>query len=79
MVALVASVIVLFFRANSQRSTAMAQLREAQHNLAQSQTALTELKGTSDSQSAENAKLRSANQSLAQKISMLEIIRLPDL
>ena len=72
MLALMASVIILFIRANSQKNTTLAQLREAQHNLQQTQMQLAQLQTNADEQIVENSRLRSSNQSLAQKVSLLQ-------
>src|SRR5271169_3298843 len=71
-VALLVSVIFLYLRANGQRDAALVKSSEAQHDAQQAQADLQQLKATSDAQGAENARLRSANQSLAQKLSQLQ-------
>ena len=71
-VALLVSVIFLFLRANDQKSAALIKLSEAQHDAQQARADLEQLKAAADAQSTENARLRSANQTLAQKISLLQ-------
>jgi hypothetical protein len=70
-VALLVSEISLF-RANEQKRDALVKSTESQHDAQQARAALEQLKADTDAQSTEDARLRSANQSLAQKISQLQ-------
>jgi len=70
-VALLASEVFLF-RANDQKNAALIQSREAQHDVQQARADLEQLKAATAAQGAEDTRLRSVNQSLAQKISQLQ-------
>ena len=70
-VALLASEFSLF-RANEQKSAALVKSSEAQHDAKQARTDLEQFKSATESQISENARLRSANQSLAQTITRLK-------
>ena len=70
-VALLASEFFLF-RANEQKSAALVKSSEAQHDAKQARADLEQFKVATDTQNTENARLRSANQSLAQTITRLK-------
>ena len=70
-VALLASEFFLF-RANEQKSAALVKSSEAQHDAKQARTDLEQFKSATESQISENARLRSANQSLTQTITRLK-------
>ena len=71
-VVLAVGMIILYLRAAGQRDAALAQARTAQHDAQQAHADLEQLKAATDAQTVEDARLRSANQSLAQKISQLQ-------
>ena len=70
-VALLASEFFLF-RANEQKSAALVKSSEAQHDAKQARTDLEQFKAATDAQNTENARLRSANQTLIQTITRLK-------
>ena len=64
---------ILLFRANHERDAALTDLRDAQHQLRQTQTELDELKNSSaGQQAAEIASLRKQNEMLTGKVSALQ-------
>jgi len=70
-VALLASEFFLF-RANEQKSAALVKSSEAQHDARQARADLEQFKAATEAQNTENARLRSANQSLTQTITRLK-------
>jgi hypothetical protein len=70
-VALLASEFFLF-RANEQKSAALVKASEAQHDAKQARTDLEQFKAATDAQNTENARLRSANQTLIQTVTRLK-------
>jgi septal ring factor EnvC (AmiA/AmiB activator) len=71
-VALLASAFFLLFRANEQKSAALVKSSEAQHDAKQARMDLEQFKVATEAQNSENARLRSANQSLTQTITRLK-------
>jgi hypothetical protein len=63
---------ILLFLANEKKNAALVQSRTAQHDAQQARTDLEQLKTATAAQTAENARLRSENQSLSQKLLQLQ-------